>query len=149
MKRNEFGGFGSWGDRAFVFDLNADHRPEYFVPLDCGGTGNCIWGVFAVNPARELGLITAEYIYVHRLNGQWPEVVTYSHITAAEGSLRTYRFRKQRYSQIGSSIPINHGTSGLDIQGGEGYKMPAFLEKAKTGCLALTQPDPGLSIFDD
>src|SRR5215470_14744519 len=27
-------------DRAFAFDLNNDGRPEYFVPLVCGATGN-------------------------------------------------------------------------------------------------------------
>src|SRR5262245_54821129 len=54
MKREQFSGFGTWGDRAFAFDLNGDHRLEYFVPLDCGGTGNCYWGVYALNPAREL-----------------------------------------------------------------------------------------------
>ena len=33
MKREQFSGFGTWGDRAFTFDLNGDHRLEYFVPL--------------------------------------------------------------------------------------------------------------------
>ena len=138
MKRNEFSGLGTWGDRAFRFDLNADQRPEYFVPLDCGGTGNCVWGVFAVNPVRELGLITGQDLYVYRLKGQWPEVITYSHLSAVEGSLTTYRFRKQHYSETGARFPLNLGNSDLDIQGGAGNKMPAFLEKAKAGCSQVT-----------
>lgn len=140
MKRNEFDGLGTWGDRAFRFDLNADNRPEYFVPLDCGGTGNCVWGVFAVNPARELGLITGQDLYVHRLKGEWPEVVTYSHLSAVEGSLTTYQFSKRHYSQIGTPYPINYGNFDLDIQGGQGNKMPKVLEKAKAGCPELDQP---------
>jgi hypothetical protein len=131
MKRNDYDGLGTWGDRAFRFDLNGDQRPEYFVPLDCGGTGNCVWGVFAVNPARELGLITGQDLYVHRLKGQWPEVVTYSHLSAVEGSLTTYRFRKRHYSQVGTQYPVNHGNYDLDIQGGAGNKMPAFLERRR------------------
>jgi hypothetical protein len=140
MKRNEFSGFGTWGDRAFRFDLNADQQPEYFVPLDCGGTGNCVWGVFAVNPARELGLITGQYLYVHRLKGGWPEVVTYSHLSAVEGSLTTYRFSKRHYSQIGTRYPINNENVDLEIQGGDGNKMPKVLEKAQAGCPELNQP---------
>jgi hypothetical protein len=140
MKRNDFDGFGTWGDRAFVFDLNGDHQPEYFVPLDCGGTGNCVWGVFGLNPARELGLISGQYIYLHRIKGQWPELVSYAHLTAVEGSLATYRFSKQRYLQIGVRYPINHGEFALYIQGGQGNKMPAFLERAKAGCTPATEP---------
>ena len=87
MARRDLSGFGTWGDRAFAFDLNGDKRLEYFVPLDCGGTGNCYWGIFALNPTREVGFINGEYIYVHRLNGRWPELVTYGHLSAMEGSL--------------------------------------------------------------
>ena len=137
MARRDFSGFGTWGDRAFAFDLNNDRRLEYFVPLDCGGTGNCYWGIFALNPTRELGLIGGEYIYVHRLKGRWPDLVTYGHLSAMEGSLHTYRFSGKRYASVGSSYPINHTEFALDIQGGMGHKMPAFLEKAKLGCESL------------
>src|SRR5215813_7933813 len=92
MKREQLEGFGTYGDRAFAFDLNGDRKPEYFVPLDCGAVGNCIWGVFALNPARELGLINAQYVYVHRSVGRWPDLATYGHLSAMEGSLTTYGF---------------------------------------------------------
>ena len=134
MKRNDFSGVGSWGDRAFAFDLNGDRRLEYFVPLDCGATGNCVWGVFATNPARELGVITGKYIYVHRLRDRWPELVTYGHFSAVEGSLTTYRFGKRRYSPIGPSFPISHWSFDLDIQGGTGNKMPSIFERARAAC---------------
>jgi len=136
MKREQVSGFGTWGDRAFAFDLNGDHRPEYFVPLDCGGTGNCYWGVYALNPARELGLINGQYLYVHRLNGRWPNVITYGHVTAMEGSLTTYRFNNAHYVQR-SRYPINNGVSYLEIQRTTGIKMPAFLERAKPACQSL------------
>src|SRR5262249_9766266 len=54
-------------DRAFAFDLNNDGRPEYFVPLVCGATGNCTWGVFALRPSRFLGTVNGQYIYIYIL----------------------------------------------------------------------------------
>jgi hypothetical protein len=137
MKREQFDGFGTWGDRAIAFDLNGDHRPEYFVPLDCGGTGNCYWGVYALNPARELGMINGEYLYVHRVVGRWPNLITYGHVTAMEGSLTTYRFNRTQRYVTRSRYPINNGVSFLEIQQSTGIKMPAFLERAKRGCESL------------
>ena len=29
--------------------INKDGKPEYFIPLDCGATGNCNWGIFAIS----------------------------------------------------------------------------------------------------
>lgn len=137
MKRESFDGFGTYGDRAFAFDLNGDRKPEYFVPLDCGATGNCAWGVFATNPARELGLIHAQYIYLRTSVGRWPDLATYTHLSAMEGSVMTYRFRGQRYREFGPWYAINNTDSGLDIQGGMGHKLPKFFADAKPGCKSL------------
>ena len=128
-----------YADRAFVFDLNDDRSPEYFVPLNCGATGNCNWAVLAPNPARLLGTINGQYIYVYRSAARWPTLITYGHLSAMEGSLVTYRFRKARYVQSGGGYPINHryGTFDLDIQGGPGHKMPGILERARAGCKTL------------
>lgn len=128
-----------YADRAFPFDLNGDRSPEYFVPLSCGATGNCDWAVLALNPARLLGTINGQYIYVYRSAARWPTLITYGHLSAVEGSLTTYRFRKARYEQSGAGYPINHryGTFGLDIQGGSGHKMPGILERARAGCKTL------------
>ena len=135
MKREEFDGFGTWGDRAFAFDLNGDRRLEYFVPLDCGATGNCYWGVYTLNPVRELGVINGQYLYVHRRTGQWPNILTYGHVTAAEGTLNTYRF-SNHYVQR-SRYAINNGVSYLEMQETVGIKMPAFIERAKAACTSL------------
>ena len=134
MKREQFEGFGTWGDRAFAFDLNGDQKLEYFVPLDCGGTGNCYWGVYALNPVRELGLINGEYIYVHRRTGRWPQVVSYGHVTAMEGSLTTYRFNNAHHYAQRSRYAINNGVAYLEIQETVGIPLPAFLQRAKPAC---------------
>jgi hypothetical protein len=124
----------TWADRAFAFDLNNDGRPEYFVPLVCGATGNCAWGVFALRPARFLGTVDGQYIYIHKRNGRWPGVITYGHLSAAEGALHTYLFRKGRYTPVGRGYPIGPVNRDLEIQGVPGRKMPRFLDRARAAC---------------
>jgi hypothetical protein len=121
-------------DRAFVLDLNGDRKPEYFVPLVCGVTGNCTWGVFALNPARSLGIINGQYVYVHRGAGHWPTMITYGHLSAAEGSLGTYRFSRGRYAHTGDSYPVGPADRTLEIQNVQGRRMPKFLEAARAAC---------------
>jgi hypothetical protein len=123
-------GAATWGDRAFVFDLNGDRRPEYFIPLDCGATGNCTWGVFSLNPVRRLGLLGGQYIYVHRHAHRYPILITYTHMSASEGVIATYRFHRNQYVWLGDEYPTQVGMfSGNDI--------PAFLKKARAGCEKL------------
>ena len=124
-------------DRAYTFDLNNDGRPEYFVPLACGATGNCDFGVFALRPTRFLGTVNGEYIYVHKRAGRWPGVITYGHLSAAEGALHTYLFRKGRYTLSGKGYPIGPVNSTLEIQGVPGRKMPKFLDRARAACKGL------------
>jgi hypothetical protein len=124
-------------DRAFAFDLNNDGRPEYLVPLACGATGNCAWGVFALKPTRFLGTVNGQYIYIHKLAGRWPGVITYSHLSAAEGILHTYLFRKGRYALSGKSYPIGPVNSTLEIQGVTGRETPNFLDRARAACKGI------------
>ena len=129
--KRDYAGVQTYADRAFVFDLNGDHKPEYFVPLVCGATGNCTWGMFALNPTKFLGVVNGEYIYVHKLAGSYPDIITYAHMSAAEGSLATYSFRKRRYVWLGDNYPT-------DFRGGLfGIKVPGFLDKACAGCERL------------
>lgn len=119
---------GAEADRAFAFDLNGDRKPEYFVPLVCGAVGNCDWGVFGLNPARFMGVVNGQYIYVHRRAGRWPDIITYGHFSAAEGSLGTYSFRRGRYAPSGEAYPT-------DVRGGVyGNKVPGFLDRARPAC---------------
>ena len=128
------GGAKTAVDRAFAFDLNKDGRPEYFAPLVCGATGNCTWGVFALSPARFLGTVNGEYIYVHKRAGLWPGIITYGHLSAAEGVLETYIFRKGRYTPVVKGYPIGPVNRTLDIQGVPGRKLPNFLDRARAAC---------------
>lgn len=128
MKRQGFAGVRTPGDRAFIFDLNGDRKPEYFVPLECGATGNCTWGVFGLNPARSLGLVGGQYIYLHVRAGWWPDIITYGHFSASEGHLGTYSFRKRGYAWLGDSYRT-------EVRGGiYGNKIPSFLERARAAC---------------
>lgn len=126
-----------YGDRAFAFDLNGDGKPEFFVPLTCGATGNCSWALLTTNNPRLLGIILGQYLYVHRLRGQWPVIITYGHLSALEGSLSTYRFLNGKYVSLINSYAINHGDNDLEIQGGRGHRMPPFLLRARPGCKTL------------
>ena len=92
---------GKWGDRAFAYDLNGDGVKELFVPLDCGATGNCNWGVFGTKPARLLGILNGENIWVHRRVSAWSRLTIGSHLSASESLLRTCRFEKGRYHRFG------------------------------------------------
>ena len=93
---------GKWGDRAFAFDLNGDGDKEVFVLLDCSGLGNCNWGIFSTKPARWLGIINGEHIWVHRRNGNWSRLTVASHMNVSESLLRTYRFTNGKYRRFGS-----------------------------------------------
>jgi hypothetical protein len=121
-------------DRAFAFDLNRDGRSEYFIPLDCGAVGNCTWGVLALGPPRFLGTVNGQYIFVHKHTGRWPDIVTYGHLSAIEGSLDTYIFRNERYRLSGKRIPIGPEDRTLEIQNVPGRNMPKFLDKARAAC---------------
>src|ERR1044072_5076323 len=115
-------------DRAFAFDLNGDRKPEYFVPLVCGVTGNCAWGVFNLKPAQFLGVVSGQFIYVHRRARRWPDLINYSHFTVADGYIGTYRYWKGRYAQL-------RDTYHTGVRGGiYGNEIPSFLDRARAGC---------------
>jgi hypothetical protein len=124
-------------DRAFAFDLNRDGRAEYFVPLVCGAVGNCTWGIFALGPARFLGTVNGQYLFVHKHAGHWPGIITYGHLSAMEGVLNTYVFRRGRYRLSGKRYPVGPEGRTLEIQNVLGRKMPRFLTKAHVACRNL------------
>jgi hypothetical protein len=94
---------GLWGDRAFIYDLNDDNAEEYFIPLNCGATGNCRWGIFSLKPARLLGVIFAENIYVHQRQGRWSQLTTSGHLSSSDSMIDTYLFEKGHYRKFGKS----------------------------------------------
>ena len=135
--RREDDGPPTYADRAFAFDVNGDGAAELFVPLACGETGNCRWAVLTTHPPQLLGIIWGQSIYLHRLQDRWPVIITYGHMSAVEGDLTTFRFRYNRYVPSKDTYAINHGDFDLDIHGGRGHKMPAFLKRARAGCKNL------------
>jgi len=106
MKGLDAGDIGVWGNRAIAFDLNKDHEPEYFIPLDCGATGNCNWGLFSLVLPRRLGTMAAEHIYIQRTRG-WPILVTYIHGSASEGLISVYKYTGHRYVKTRGAFEVS------------------------------------------
>lgn len=100
-------GVKTWGDRGFAFDLNGDGKKEYLVLLECSAVGNCSWGVFALGPARLLGIIDGQSIYIHSSSGYWPLLTTYGHISASEGVVSTYKFKKGHYVKMAGDFEVS------------------------------------------
>lgn len=116
-----------WADRAFAFDLNADGKVEYFVPLDCGAVGNCGWGVFETGPTRRLGIISGQFIYVHQRTHSWPDLITYAHMNSSDGLLTTYHFRDRQYIQ-------RRGGYYTSVSNFDYRPLPRFLKRARKAC---------------
>jgi hypothetical protein len=119
-------------NRAFAFDLNGDDQFEYFVPFGCGATGNCDWGVFSQN--KFLGMVNGQYIYVYqRRNIGWPHIYGYGHLSAVEGTLETYRFRRH-YERHKPGYAIGEPGAMLEIQKVKGHELPRLFEIARAAC---------------
>jgi hypothetical protein len=91
----------------FAYDLNGDGKKEFFVRLSCGATGNCTWGVFSDNPARQRGIFTAWFFYIHRRAGSWSALSTYTREGGERGVITTLAYHRGRYVQ--TSERIEHG----------------------------------------
>jgi hypothetical protein len=97
-----------FGDRAFAFDLNGDKVNEYFVPLECAGMGfNCQWGIFTVSPARLIGSVWGEYVYVHERVGRWSQLTVDRQWTVSDSEISTYRYSNGRYRQFGKPYDVS------------------------------------------
>ncbi len=87
-------------NEAFSFDLNSDGKIEHFVRLSCGGTGNCIWGIYAENPVRQIGQFEAWFFYIHKRGASWSLLSTYTREGAEQGVITRLAFRRKAYRQI-------------------------------------------------
>lgn len=127
-------GPGVWGDRAFAYDLNGDRNLEYFIPLRCGATGNCGWGVFALAPARLIGVLFAENIYIRKRVGRWSALTAYIQVSASDGLITNYVFRNDKYVKL----PVDYQVSGYYNLAGfraKGvYPFPKFMETISSPC---------------
>ena len=106
-------GVAIWGDRAYPFDLNADGKAEYFVPLICFGSGNCVWGVYSVNPSRQLTTFTAYNIYIHKRVNQWSAITSFEREGYTAGDIASYCFRDKKYAECVRRYYLNIPASGL------------------------------------
>ena len=116
-----------WADRAFRYNLDQLGRQEYLVPLSCSAVGNCAWGVFAVRPARLLGIVYGEFLYPRKPLARWPAITTTSHLSASDSMLVTYCFRGGRYVECSRPREISA------YRGDE----PKFMDRVQPRC------DPG------
>lgn len=122
---------------ALEFPLKGKEQFAYFVPISCGGTGNCTYLVVTRDPYKFLGTITGQYLYLYSSVEVWPTIITYGHLSAAEGVLHTYKFKNGKYDEVGDGWPIGREGTFLPIQEVEANEMPDFLTQAKKGCEKL------------
>src|SRR5437773_4011396 len=99
----------TWGDRSVAQDLNGDGHAEYLVPLECGATGNCTWGIFGTSPARHLGTVSGARIQVSFPSRGWAKLVAYSSLGAGQGLSQVFEMRGHRYVEL-----ERHDVSGPD-----------------------------------
>ena len=77
-------------DGAFAFDLNGDKRMEYLVRLDCGATGNCLYGIFTDRRPRLIGTFTAWFFWVEKSRGDWKRIITYTREGGDQGYIEKH-----------------------------------------------------------
>src|SRR5215510_14148871 len=87
----------TWGDRAMSIRLGAGEPAVLFVMTTCGATGNCGWRLYDSKTYRYLGEIGGQFVFVPKSSETWPMLVTYSHMSACEGALSRYEYRRGRY----------------------------------------------------
>ena len=103
---------GEQRDGMVRYDLNRNGTHEYFVPLACGATGNCTWGVFVDGPARMLGQVLGQYIYIRSSKTGWSRIIGYSRVGGDECVITTYRMRRGRYRSVSETIKQFSGLDG-------------------------------------
>ncbi|HEX7317401.1 MAG TPA: hypothetical protein VF297_26110 [Pyrinomonadaceae bacterium] len=91
-------------DYAFRYDLDGDGRDELFVRLNCGMTGNCLFGIFDDYPARSRGVISAWFFYVHRRAGGWSALTSYGRMGGMDGVVHTYAYRRGKYVETSQRL---------------------------------------------
>ena len=87
-------------DRAVLWDLNGDGAAEFFVPYDCGASGNCMWGLFEGKEYRHLGDLEAFRAYVSTSdNGKWPPIEVCLGAGTDYTWVATCSFHRSRYDR--------------------------------------------------
>jgi hypothetical protein len=90
-------GVHAWGDRAVSLRLRKDHAPVYFVPLSCGATGNCTWGIIDSSPARSLGVFAGAVVKVETAGSGWPPIQVFTSGAGGDSRLEMLRLMDGQY----------------------------------------------------
>ena len=113
-------GVKHWGDRGVTIDLNGDGQPEVAVPLWCGATGNCTWAIYGGKPTKLLGRVDAQVIRVPKASGSHGRILTYSHLSAMDGTISSYVLRGGQYvKESETAVAASEAISGLGCDGGK------------------------------
>ncbi len=118
---------GTWGDRAISIRLGAGEAAVLFVPTTCGATGNCGWRLYDSMTYRYLGELGGQFIFVSKSSETWPMLVTYTHMSACDGNLSRYEYRRGRYRWMRDVYAVS--PCGLIVT-----PMPGRLGRAKRLC---------------
>jgi hypothetical protein len=92
-----------WGDRAVSLRLRKDHAPVYFVPLTCGTTGNCTWGIVDASPAKSLGVFAGAVVRVETTGSGWPPIQVFTSGAGGDTRLETLKLMDGQYRAQASS----------------------------------------------
>jgi len=86
-----------WGDRAVSLRLRKDKPPVYFVPLTCGTTGNCTWGVVDSSPAKSLGVFAGAVVQVETAGSGWPPIRVFTSGAGGDTRIETLKLMDGQY----------------------------------------------------
>ncbi|HEY9435964.1 MAG TPA: hypothetical protein VI260_31280 [Blastocatellia bacterium] len=114
--------------RAMSIRIRTGEAAVLFVPTTCGATGNCGWRLYDSMTYRYLGELGGQFIFAPKNSETWPMLVTYSHMSACDGILSRYEYRRGRYRSLGDDYAVN--PCGLIVT-----PMPGQLRRAKRLCL--------------
>jgi hypothetical protein len=96
-KEQKSDGGKSWGDRAVALRLRKGDAPTYFVPLACGATGQCSWGIVGATPAKSLGVVSGAVISVETAAPAWPAIQVFSSAGSGQARVDTLRLSDGQY----------------------------------------------------
>ena len=104
-------GVAKWGDRAVAVELGGPPGPEYLVPLSCGATGNCTWGILADHPPRSVGITGGAFVIIRPKEHGWAEIESFSSYGAGEGGweVRGYLAGVYRRKSVAKLTPEGVG----------------------------------------
>ena len=103
-RAHQAAGAHPWGDRAVSLRLRSDHAPVYFVPLACGATGSCTWGIVDATPAKSLGVFAGVVVRVETGGSGWPPVQVFTSGADGQSRLETWKLIDGQYRAQAAAV---------------------------------------------